>query len=872
MNYQEVERNLKRIFEEEKARIVFWNDPQEEFRNDLHFVIANLGGVTVKILEEESALELKYLLEIEDLRGQYLLYSGKGVPERPEEDWLLDIRLYSRSFRADRSVLQLHELGLATASLDGHLALRNKFLGSKERFRKLKELIDPQDDAAMVDQKMLAVAMDCTDWKFFTVLGALFTCMAEQSGEESRAKILAQIEEFELDGILWTLAKEEFGYETESPSLKGLLVQLLVSEFCDDLKGDCPEGLRHLRLPEKKMNNVHAFLSGWRDSRSQSRAFDALSEEVSEELNIEALVSGKDVQSLEDVKTFLIVEKALLCALRDEMLEQYASLDEERILDIINNRRAGYWASPGDGGRGRMSQSNIHHAYAVLEEALRFFSFYRQYADGFVVESAEELFFLYKDELFQVDQSYRRIYTDARKIKRQGWDLLKNLCALVGRLYSEWYLTKLGLEWDRWLEGGLLARWQLKDVPLQRDFFKDHIQDRVEFSTKRKSFVIISDALRYEAAEALTEKLQGQYRMKATLEAQLGVLPSRTASGMACLLPHETLSHDRKGAVLVDGKKAATLAQRNSILKGCPGIALNAEEVMAVSREESRERVRDTLVVYIYHNTIDALGDAASTEEMSFEAVDQAIEELVDLVRFIFNTLNGNHVVITADHGFLYTEEQPSEVERSLVSSVPEDVLLKKKRYILGSTLQENDKVHRGNTKTTLGSSDELFCWMPKGVSLFHFAGGARFVHGGAMLQEVVLPVITVKIVKEAGEKAKTRVRPVELAVLGLNHRITTEKHRFQILQTEAVSERIRAVAVKVAVYDGEEPVTNIETLIFDSTSDSVSDRQKEVWLLLKQQPYDKTKTYKLSVRDAESGVELNHADVTIDRLISDDF
>ena len=108
--------------------------------------------------------------------------------------------------------------------------------------------------------------------------------------------------------------------------------------------------------------------------------------------------------------------------------------------------------------------------------------------------------------------------------------------------------------------------------------------------------------------------------------------------------------------------------------------------------------------------------------------------------------------------------------------------------------------------------------WIPKGANRFHFVGGARFVHGGAMPQEIVVPVITVRHVK--GKSAQeTKTKPVTVQVLGASHKITTPRHRFQLIQMEPVSERVKPVTLKVAVYEGDEPVTNIETVTFDSTS-----------------------------------------------------
>ena len=108
--------------------------------------------------------------------------------------------------------------------------------------------------------------------------------------------------------------------------------------------------------------------------------------------------------------------------------------------------------------------------------------------------------------------------------------------------------------------------------------------------------------------------------------------------------------------------------------------------------------------------------------------------------------------------------------------------------------------------------------WIPKGANLFHFVGGARFVHGGAMPQEIVVPVVTVKQVE--GKSAQgTKIRAVSVHVLGTNHRITTACHRFQLIQMEPVSDRVKSVTLKIAVFEGDEPVTAIETVKFDSTS-----------------------------------------------------
>ena len=79
-------------------------------------------------------------------------------------------------------------------------------------------------------------------------------------------------------------------------------------------------------------------------------------------------------------------------------------------------------------------------------------------------------------------------------------------------------------------------------------------------------------------------------------------------------------------------------------------------------------------------------------------------------------------------------------------------------------------------------------------------------------------------------------------------------------------------MTLKVAVYEGREPVTTIESVTFDSTSSNLDERQKSVILTLGDRPYDKRTPYRLVLRDADTGIEQVRLDVIIDRAINDDF
>ena len=233
----------------------------------------------------------------------------------------------------------------------------------------------------------------------------------------------------------------------------------------------------------------------------------------------------------------------------------------------------------------------------------------------------------------------------------------------------------------------------------------------------------------------------------------------------------------------------ATLEQRSAILARFGGIAIKREELMELGRNKGREFIQPHKLIYVYHDLIDMIGDKQGSETKTFQAVKNAIRELLEVVNFIVKSLNGSTVFLTADHGFLYQESAMSEADRSKLEAEPAGAIKAKKRYLLGRGLGASPKAWAGNTMVTAGTgadADSIDFWVPKGAARFHFAGGARFVHGSAMPQEIVVPVIAVK----ESESEKAKIKAVEVSLLGSSNKVVTNKQRFELIQNEAVPER----------------------------------------------------------------------------------
>ena len=868
MSTKRINDSLNALFASQ--HVIFWNDAEGEYSGLLDAL--DLPGVRILRLDETPPLKAKILLE-QNADSQCLVYAPTDEPE-PAKDWLLDVRLRSKSFRADATSILLDDLGLASQTLRGHLKERAKFLRAKERVERLKRLVVPLDTAEDIDRKMLAVLARADQPDFFAILLRVFGALMVEGEVDLnvQSKAWQDIGSNDLEGAFWDLARKEMGYAEAEPSLRDLLFRILVTDFCRSLLGGVPESLKHFMLPGRNLAaNAAVFAARWRSDLSHYTSYNTISSAVGKELNLGSVLTGLTAEDLAESMTFEEAERRIVKDLKDRIIAG-AGANMESVLTLIARRRDGHWASRvlalGNDGTKALAAS-----YDALEAAAYFFELKSSYNSGFSFADAEAGLAKYQAELFRMDQLYRRFNYAADEVEPMGWAVLHELRVRIEDAYSGWFVPQLGSAWAKVLEGenGLLSSWRVPGMPNQQEFFTQQVMPLFEGGAKRV-FVVISDAFRYEVAEELVQGINSKSRFKAMLGSQLGVLPSYTALGMAALLPHETLAYKVSSNldVMADGQPVATIEQRSAYLGRFGGVAIKAEDMLALGKDKGREFVRERKLIYVYHDRIDLIGDKQGSETKTFEAAADTLTELSQLVGFIINSLNGSTVLVTADHGFLYQESPLEEADKSKLDEKPEGTLRAKKRYLLGRGIGVSGKAWCGNTELTAGTSPEgsLDFWVPKGASRFHFAGGARFVHGSAMPQEIVVPVITVR--ESETEHAKTRA--VEFSLLGASNKVVTNTQRFEFIQTEPVSERVLPRTVLVGIRDAEKLISDEQKLTFDSTSLLLDERKRSVFLTILSGSYDRNKDYFLTARDAATKVEVLRNPLKVDLAFTNDF
>jgi uncharacterized protein (TIGR02687 family) len=431
----------------------------------------------------------------------------------------------------------------------------------------------------------------------------------------------------------------------------------------------------------------------------------------------------------------------------------------------------------------------------------------------------------YQREWFRIDKLYRQFVFAARTAEYPK--PLEALREQVEKRYTNKYVYELGNAWQQQVDQ--VEKWRSTALRSQTAFYSRYVEPLVRDGDK-KAVIIVSDAMRYEVADELGSLIRQEDRFDATLDAVLGVLPSYTQLGMAALLPHSTLKHSTDAkTVLADDQPTNNTTFRGKILEAVGGSAIQAEDFKALNAEERRELFKANRVLYVYHNRIDATGDKPGTERQVFEAVDDTLRDIVDLVKKLASA-NATNIFITADHGFLFQDEALAETFFLSTQPQGDDIKVVNRRFVLGKGLKV-DHAFATFAAAQLGLNSDLEVQIPKSIHRLRLAGGgSRFVHGGATLQEIVVPVLLVN------KKRKSDTRLVNVEVWPESDKITTGQVVVRLFQTEPVSDKVQPRTLRAGLYVGETPISNLESLTFDQTSIDKRDRYQSARMLLSQE------------------------------------
>ena len=299
---------------------------------------------------------------------------------------------------------------------------------------------------------------------------------------------------------------------------------------------------------------------------------------------------------------------------------------------------------------------------------------------------------------------------------------------------------------------------------------------------------------------------------------------------MASLLPCGNLTMDAgepgRLRVLLDGSEVDTTAARQKQLRRSDphAVAITYDSLVnEMSASLRKDLVKDAQVVYIYHNAIDAMGDKAPTERKVFSACGDAIEEIFGLVRLICRERIASQVVITADHGFLYTDEPLDTSERTIAAEIDGDSLAIGRRYAIAGADARSDVLMPIALPYAEGG---LKGFAPRRCTRISRAGaGENYVHGGISLQELCVPVLTFTN-RRAGSKGYVESKQAALSLITNVDTISNSIFKLDLLQDKPVGGKVLPASYDVFVGSAShEPVTDVAHVAADRTQDSADER-----------------------------------------------
>lgn len=473
------------------------------------------------------------------------------------------------------------------------------------------------------------------------------------------------------------------------------------------------------------------------------------------------------------------------------------------------------------------TEASIQYAIHFIEQTALYYQAVHA-VDTLKLNSPDEYVSRYTSELYRFDLFYRHALEQYHKVIESSTPIDEIIDKRKRQLDMDYARTinLLNLEWLTCVNENP-KHFESISIPRQANFYHDHVDKDIHMA------VIISDALRYEVATEMMEELSKEKHI-ATLSPMLAMLPTETKYCKPSLLPHHKL--ELKGAEMtVDGLPVNTIEQRTELLRHYvdSGACIKYEDLMNKPATSYREFFKQHHIVYIFHDAIDDAGHKQSPFEV-IRACKQTIMEMTTLISRLHATWNVYDVLLTADHGFLYNDIEFEEKDKH---NVTDEFIEKKTRYYLthdANAIEGISKYPIGGDASCVacydaGSVASLYVAVPDGTNRMAAQGGYQFAHGGATLEEMIVPIIHSKL------KKVNKTEKVEATLMNHNLNMVSSRLKFNLIQSEAVSMTKMERELICCVYDGDKKVTEEKKVVLNSPDkDNLNNRVFEVTLDLK--------------------------------------
>lgn len=601
-----------------------------------------------------------------------------------------------------------------------------------------------------------------------------------------------------------------------------------------------------LRITDSiKLDNLNRLL-GTADAQPKQRmesykpAFDRLSSGVKEDEILKVYGPDAEYYRISDNMADAIVK-----ALAEQSLISEPSKVIERLVSL---------------GSSVDENSDIAKAVDYILTVAKFYD-KKNRLGSVTFNSPDEYIEKYTSDLYLFDTYYRESIAKYQNLNNE-LECYPVLEEIKKRLDGDYAMleNRINSEWVKCLKEKGNGYGEITKAIRQEDYFK------TMYDPSKKQAVIICDAFRYELAKGVLELMaKNKRRYIPDLQVGIAMLPTETKYCKSALLPHDTLEL-MDTTLAVDHSILNDTMSRVNHLQGKIENAGNVdfETVLNGSKSTIRPLFTGGKYKVLFYDEVDHTGHG-STPRKVVGVCETAIKEIEDVINRILNHGNVDHVYLTSDHGFLYNDMNFEEQDKL---DVDDEYIEKKSRYYLTTSTKPVSGITKFPLGYVSGMKNDVSVGVPTGTNRIKVRGGDyNFAHGGASLQEVLIPMLHV-YAPNTNEKQKTCV-----SLIGKNLSIVSSRLKVSLLQEQAVSDTVKERIVKVGIYKNGELISNkpeSEITLNSTSPDNLAERIFEVNLTLMK---PETGLLQLRVYDIDDSLNpLITEKVTNNTLIERDF
>ena len=300
-----------------QRRIIFWYDEDKEFEDKLDEVV--LENAKVIALTGNKAFSVKKLLSVDDLTTNYLVYSP-CVYNRPDDNWLLDVELYSEEFRADLISIWMDEMGLiSNPAMRKQVKNYRAYFNAKDRRLKVSTQNKVPETPAQLHMAVMAAICGLKDAQPNMILRSVF-----QAGLDLNNNTVYQdFVKYHADAAFWAMVRQGCGFVEEEPDLGRLAIHLLLTAATRTMRQEYLAGL-------------DGFISEWLHSDNIPQLYD-VARYVEDEARLYQRFEKLTVEDLVGTECFPCINEVILTKLMTEISDHqvyFTDEDGKQISDI----------------------------------------------------------------------------------------------------------------------------------------------------------------------------------------------------------------------------------------------------------------------------------------------------------------------------------------------------------------------------------------------------------------------------------------------------------------------------------------------------------------------------------------------------------